>query len=983
MKTLLRRIAAAGAAFLVITLLAPVPAGAADGVTLIVHYTDSTPRPSGEVAAQLLDGSAPSDSSAAVDAYGEVSSFTFADAADDATLGFRVGADSAFPGDLRYVQAEGGLAEVWVVDGDPRVYEEPIPVSPELATVRDDKVYVPHTALRDLLGVFHPANPIAANGYVFDGHATGSTPLLTIYYGRDYHEIAIDHDRVASNTTTSMLNTHTGLQMVFRDIDGYKTGNGTSAVYHISFGSLERMLQVGTLVHPDGYFLLKPQDAGHAVVAEADPAAVGFDPAVLGELDVFAQQQVDAGYAAMAVSVVKDGKLVKNDAWGWAQKYSTSIAPDGSVTPAALLPLDQRTPATTDTVFDLASNSKMYATNYAIQRLVSEGELDLDRTIQSFPGWEDFTDANSEYTGKWTVGGAGGIPAVYTGKHTITVRDILNHVGGLIPDPEYPNRSAAGGLWYQTDDPDDRAGIIDAISRSPLRYAPRTTFAYSDVDYMILGLLVEQITGSRLDVYLEEEFYGPLGLGDTGFRPLEAGIPAERIAATELNGNTRDGNVSFGTLDDGEPVPIREYTLRGEVHDEKAHYAMAGVAGHAGLFSTTADMATLTQLMLNGGVYDGRQYFSKETAEQFVQPFVGPGNTANTSSVGLGWRVHSFRGTQYYYFNWGASRHSYGHQGWTGTLTVIDPVHRMTVTILTTRIHAPVTNPPNGFATAGLSAADLVPFVGLVYKALNPTGVDYLHEDAVAAVAPIEAEFGAVAADVDAALPAMVSVTDVDGGEHRVPVEWDLEDFDGSNSGEQTLRGALLRPAWLLPGSEPLVAEVVVTVREAPAETTAPTIVADPSDATIKAGEDAVFTASASGSPTPSVRWQSSENGEVWTDIDGATSATLTVTAATAAQSGTQYRAVFTNAVGSIESAAATLTVIAAGGDTDADGDTGSGGALPDAGGALPDAGGALPDTGGTLPDTGGAAAIGLIGASMLLMLGGAVLLMRRRARVG
>lgn len=962
MKTLLRRIAAVGAASLAIALLAPVPAQAADEVTLIIHYTDSSPRPEGGVTAQLLDGTAPLSSSVSSDSYGEVSTFVF-DATSDATLGFRVGADSAFPGELRYIQAEAGTAEVWLIDGDPRVYGAPIPIPSTDLTTQDDKVYIRHTALPSLLGVWHPANPIANNGYVFDGRPTGSTPILTVYYGRDYHEIAIDHNRIASNTTTSMLNNHTSRGLVFRDIDGFKTGTGTAAVYHISFGSLERMLQVGTLVHPNGHYLLQPQAAAHAEVTEASPESVGFDPVVLGELDAYAQEQIGFGYPAIAVSVVKDGKLVVNDGWGWALKHSTSENPDGSVNPAVELPVSERVPATADTVFDLASNSKMYATNYAIQRLVSQGMLDLDQTIQSFPGWEDFTDANSDYTGKWTVGGSGGITTMHTGKHTITVRDILNHVGGLIPDPEYPNRTSAGDLWYQTDDPDDRTGIIDAISRSPLRYAVRSTFAYSDVDYMILGLLVEQITGKRLDVYLEEEFYGPLGLSDTGFRPLEAGIPAERIAATELNGNTRDGNISFGTLDNGDPVPIREYTLRGEVHDEKAHYAMAGVAGHAGLFSTTGDMAKLTQLMLNGGVYDGRQYFTKEVADQFVQPFIGPGNTVNTSSVGLGWRIHSYRGTAYYYFNWGASRHSYGHQGWTGTLTVIDPVHKMTVTILTTRIHAPVTNPPNGFATAGLSAADLVPFVGYVYKALNLTDVDYLHEAGVSAVDPIDVPWGTDAADVEDALPRAVTVSDIDGVSHRVAVEWDLDDFDGTESGDQTVTGTLLRPAWLLAGSDPLVAEAVVTVGEQPAEVIAPEVTAEPSDATAEVGEDAVFTASATGTPAPSVQWQSSPDGADWTDIAGATGTTLTVPAITLALSGTQYRAVFTNEAGSAATVAATLTVTPL--DTEDE-----------------DSSDQDPADQEELSETGGAVAVWLIAAAMVLLIGGAVLMLRRRVRI-
>src|SRR5699024_4815289 len=198
--------------------------------------------------------------------------------------------------------------------------------------------------------------------------------------------------------------------------------------------------------------------------------------------------------------------------------------------------------------------------------------------------------------------------------------------------------------------------------RTPLMYAPRSTFAYSDLDFMILGLIVEQVTGMRLDEYLRQEFYGPLGLQGTYFRPLDHGVNPHQVAATELNGNTRDGNVSFGTHPDGSDVYIRDYTLRGEVHDEKAFYTMAGIAGRAGLFSTTSDMAVLTQLMLNDGIYAGRQYFTEDVIEEFTTPYAADPSEADMSTIGLGWRVHSKRAAAYYYFNWGPSRSTFGHQ---------------------------------------------------------------------------------------------------------------------------------------------------------------------------------------------------------------------------------------------------------------------------------------------------------------------------------
>ncbi|WP_168209182.1 penicillin binding protein PBP4B [Agromyces intestinalis] len=801
------RVAVIMASSLTLSGLGVAPAHAAPDPTLTVHYTDSTPSPVGGVTAQLLDGTAPTSTEVTGDAYGETTRFAF-DGDVDGPVGFRVTADSVFGDDLRYVRPEAGSAEVWVVDGDPRAYGEPIAVDDADVRVQDRAAYLPVSSLEGYLDV---RSQYGRNGYRFDGAATGTIDILTMYRGRDYFEIAVDTNRIGSNVTGNMLNAYTDL--VFDDVDGFRDGDD----YFLSLSAIERIFQVGTLVHPEGVLLLEPQHVAHDQLAEADPASVGFDPAKLDEIDAYVQRQVDDGGPAVAISVTKDGKLVKTGAWGEALRYSTSTAEDGTVTPAAELPEAEQIPAATDTLFDLASNSKMYATNYAIQRLVSEGRLDLDRTLQSFPGWEGFTDANSDYTGKWTVGGPGGIPAVYTGKETVTIRDILHHVGGMIPDPEYPNRASAGDLWYQTDDPDDRAGIVDAISRTPLRYAPRTVFAYSDVDFMILGLLVEQITGQRLDVYLDAEFYGPLGLEDTMYRPLAAGVDPDRIAATELNGNTRDGNVSFGALDDGTPVPMREYTLRGEVHDEKAYYAMGGVAGHAGLFSTAPDMAVLTQLMLNGGVYGGHEYFAKDVADEFVTPFSLNPATVGSATVGLGWRVHSQNAAAYYYFNWGPSRSTYGHQGWTGTLTVIDPLHQMTITILTNMRHSPVVSPPNGFAGANYPVADLAPLSGLVYRALVGESTDYVVESSVSAVDPIEVEVGTTADEVAAALPAEVDVTDTDGGVHRVGVTWRLGEFDGTTAGDVSIAGDLARPAWLVPaeGAEPLVASAAVTVRAA------------------------------------------------------------------------------------------------------------------------------------------------------------------------
>lgn len=698
---------------------------------LVVHYHSPTWRYDDAVRAVSLAGEVGTRTGAEPDEFGMTYTFGFEETPPRGYLGFTVATDAAFPDDLRYLQATDGRAEVWVIDSDPRTYCAPRAIAAESVTMRRGTPYVAVEDLTELLGLTYE---YGTNGYEFDGAATGTLKILTIYRGRDYYEIAVERDRIGSDVTGNMLRAYTDL--VFDDVDGY----GAGGKYHLSFGFLKRLFQVRTLTAGQDQLLLTPADVAHDVLQSAAPSAVGFDEDRLAELDSFIHDQVEDGSPAVALIVTRSGKVVKEDAYGYALRYSTHDS-GGETLPAELLPEDRWEPATTDTLFDLASNTKMYATNYALQRLVSQGRLDLDGAVASLPGWEAFRDESTEYTGDWTVGGEGGIERAHTGKDTITIRDLLHHRGGLIPDPQYQNLLVAGELWYQTTDAGDRSGIIDAICRTPLMYAPRTRFAYSDVDFMILGLIVEQVTGRRLDEYLAEEFYEPLGLTGTFFRPLDHGVDPHDIAATELNGNTRDGNVSFGTRPDGSEVRIRDYTLRGEVHDEKAFYAMAGVAGHAGLFSTTSDLAVLTQLMLNDGIHAGRQYFTGDVIDEFTTPFAPDPADAGASTIGLGWRVHSRSAAAYYYFNWGPSRSTFGHQGWTGTLTVIDPLHDMTITILTNMRHSPVIDPPNGFAGAEYAVSDLVPIIARIYRALSTTttrtatlaGLEAALEDHIAA----------------------------------------------------------------------------------------------------------------------------------------------------------------------------------------------------------------------------------------------------------
>lgn len=130
------------------------------------------------------------------------------------------------------------------------------------------------------------------------------------------------------------------------------------------------------------------------------------------------------------------------------------------------------------------------------------------------------------------------------------------------------------------------------ICRTPLWYEPGTKTVYSDLDYMILGLVVEKTTGEKLDAWLKKTFWNPMGLTHITYNPLRNGFTKDDCAATELNGKTRDHLLDY--------PGYRTYTLQGEVHDEKAFYSMDVVSGHAGLFANASDVAKLASVMLSG-----------------------------------------------------------------------------------------------------------------------------------------------------------------------------------------------------------------------------------------------------------------------------------------------------------------------------------------------------------------------------------------------
>lgn len=449
---------------------------------------------------------------------------------------------------------------------------------------------------------------------------------------------------------------------------------------------------------------------GYPTVQEGSLQDVGIDRDALELLEQIIQADVNNGFPSAQMAIVKNGKLVYQNAWGKVNSYN----PDGT-------PKTDSPAVTNDTLYDLASNTKMYTANYALQYLVTQGKANLDSRLVDLLGSafvEDTIDIT--YNGYENPG----LKVNKQWKAELTLRDILRHQAGFPADPQYHNDSfdqcaqktvpgATNVLFSGWDgSAATRAATLKSIFKTPLMYKPGTKTVYSDVDYMLLAFAIEAITGKGLDAFLKETFWDPMGLTHTTYNPLLNGFAANDCAATELNGNTRDGAISL--------TGVRTATIQGQVHDEKCYYAMGGISGHAGLFSNTTELAKLASVMLTGG-YGENRYFSRNVMDAFTAP-----KKEDAANWGLGWWREGDN-QRCWYFGTQAPSNTIGHQGWTGTLTMIDPVENLVVVYLTNKINSPVTDKaanPNKFNGNWYTASTLGFVAQLLYQGLQNHGTD-------------------------------------------------------------------------------------------------------------------------------------------------------------------------------------------------------------------------------------------------------------------
>src|SRR5438552_1124266 len=276
----------------------------------------------------------------------------------------------------------------------------------------------------------------------------------------------------------------------------------------------------------------------------AQPASVGMSAERLARMDAVIQASIDKKELPGAVVLVaRRGHVVWRKAYG-----ARAVEP-------------QREAMTTDTIFDLASLTKVVATATSIMMLIERGEVRLSDPIVKF------------------------IPEMKgEGRDAITIEQLLTHTAGFAPDFDLRER------WIGYDE------AMKRLYREPLRNAPGTRFVYSDINYITLGEVVHRASGQMLDEFARRNIFVPLGMPDTGFRP-GAGLTG-RIAPTEK----RRGQMNY-LGDSGEDAEGEgEQWLRGQVHDPTS-FRMGGISGHAGLFSTADDLAIYCQMILAGGIY--------------------------------------------------------------------------------------------------------------------------------------------------------------------------------------------------------------------------------------------------------------------------------------------------------------------------------------------------------------------------------------------
>lgn len=408
-----------------------------------------------------------------------------------------------------------------------------------------------------------------------------------------------------------------------------------------------------------------------SLMPKVNPEAIGMNAEKLTAIDSIAKAGIAEGaFPGCVVLAAKDGKIFYEKAFG---KYNYD-------TPERIR---------TNSIFDLASVTKILATTVSVMKLYDEGKIKLNKTLGTYLPWVRKSD-----------------------KKNLRIDKILLHQAGLVAYIPFfkklidPETGTPLPQYFRSEKSDNfrirvaqnlylRADYEDSLNQIILdsKLGPMDKYIYSDNDFIFLGKIVEAVSGLPLDKYAEKNFYKPMGLNSTGFLPRQK-FDTSRIAPTEFEKS------------------FRMQHLHGDVHDPGA--ALFGeVAGHAGLFSDVEDMAALLQMLLNGGTFNGRRYISESTVQLF---------TAYNSSIsrrGFGFdkpQKDNYTTTETRpYPSRFASPLTYGHTGYTGTCIWVDPQYNLVYVFLSNRVN------PDGGENLKLSTMNIRGAIeDTLYKAMIP-----------------------------------------------------------------------------------------------------------------------------------------------------------------------------------------------------------------------------------------------------------------------
>ena len=411
--------------------------------------------------------------------------------------------------------------------------------------------------------------------------------------------------------------------------------------------------------------------AAKELMPTATPEQVGLNSKKLSAIDSIANAGVVGGaYPGCVVLIAKSGKIVYEKAFG---KYN----------------YDTPEPVTLNSIYDMASVTKICATTLSVMKLYDEGKLKLNKTLGDYLPWVRKSDKKNMNIEKILLHQAGFVAYIPFYKETIdsVTQKPLFAIYRSEKSDSFSVR-VAQNLYMRND-------WVDTMYKRILdsKLGPMNKYIYSDNDFIFLGRIVQAISGLPLDQYVDKYFYKPMGLTSTGFNPREK-FDTNRIAPTEFE------------------KYFRLQHLHGDVHDPGSAM-FGGVAGHAGLFSDAENIAAILQMFLNGGSFNGKQYIKPETLKLFTS------YNSSISRRGIAFdkpQKDNYTTTDPHpYPSRFASPLTYGHTGYTGTCIWVDPKYDLVYVFLSNRVN------PNGGENLKLSSMNIRGSIeDAVYKAMAP-----------------------------------------------------------------------------------------------------------------------------------------------------------------------------------------------------------------------------------------------------------------------